>query len=263
MARYCPLFSGSSGNCTYIGTSQGGVLIDAGVSAKRIETALKERDIDPTSIRAVFVTHEHSDHIAGLRVLLKRYHYPVYTAAGTREKLMEEGVLTANDTADALDAGLHTIADMEVRAFHTSHDAAESMGYCIHTPDDRWIGVATDMGTVTPEVRQALQGCDLVHIESNHVIGMLENSPYPYPLKRRILSDKGHLSNDACAAELMALAGQGTARFTLAHLSRENNTPALAYTTARAVLADGGLREGNDYLLQVARPDGTNEMVVF
>lgn len=263
MARYCPLFSGSSGNCTYIGTAAGGLLVDAGVSAKRIETALREREIDPASIRGVLITHEHTDHIAGLRVLLKRYHYPVYTAAGTREKLMADGVLAETDTADALDAGLHTIADMEVRAFHTSHDAAESMGYCIHTPDDRWVAVATDMGTVTAEVRQAITGCDLVHIESNHVVQMLENGPYPYPLKRRILSERGHLSNDACAQELVSLAGQGTTRFTLAHLSKENNSPDLAYMTAHAALSRGGLREGVDYLLRVARPQGDNEMVVF
>lgn len=263
MARYCSLFSGSSGNCTYIGTSSGGLLVDAGVSAKRIETALREREIDPASIRGILITHEHTDHIAGLRVLVKRYHYPVYTAHGTRESLLAAGVLTRADAGDALSAGLHTVADMEVRAFHTSHDAAESMGYCVHTPDDRWVAVATDMGVVTPEVRQAITGCDLVHIESNHVVQMLENGPYPYRIKRRILSERGHLSNDACADELLSLAERGTTRFTLAHLSRDNNSPDLAAMTARAALSGGGLREGVDYLLRVARPQGDDEMVVF
>lgn len=263
MARYCPLFSGSSGNCTYIGTASGGVLVDAGVSAKRIETALRERDIDPVSIRAVLVTHEHHDHVAGLRVLLKRYHYPVYTSQGTCDRLLADGILNERDTVGVLEPGKSVAADMEVRAFHTSHDCAESMGFCIHTPDDRRVAVATDMGVMTDEVREAIRGCDLLHIESNHVVQMLENGPYPYPLKRRILSDRGHLSNDACAAELLSFARQGTARFVLAHLSKENNTPDLAYLTARTALCEGGLREGSDFLLHVAKPQGNSDMVVF
>lgn len=263
MARYCPLFSGSSGNCTYIGTAQGGVLVDAGVSAKRIESALREREIDPASVRAVLVTHEHRDHVAGLRVLLKRFHYPVYASKGTWQSLLEDGILGESDLGAMLEPGECEIADMQVRAFHTSHDCAESMGFCIHTPDDRHIAVATDMGVMTSEVRDALSGCDLIHIESNHVVQMLECGPYPYPLKRRILSEKGHLSNEACAQELQGFARQGTARFVLAHLSRENNTPELAYLTAQTALRSEGLREGTDFLLQVASPQGSSEMVVF
>ena len=263
MARYCPLFSGSSGNCTYIGAASGGVLVDAGVSAKRIETALRERDIDPSSIRAVLVTHEHRDHVAGLRVLLKRYHYPVYASQGTCDRLMDEGHLGAQDIICMLQTGENLVADMQVRAFHTSHDCAESMGFCIHTPDDRRVAVATDMGVMTDEVRNAIQGSDLIHIESNHVVQMLENGPYPYPLKRRILSERGHLSNESCAAELPRFAQQGTARFVLAHLSRENNTPELAYLTAQTALCGSGLREGTDFLLHVATPGGDSDMVVF
>lgn len=264
MARYCPLFSGSSGNCTYIGTaSGGGVLIDAGVSAKRIENALREREIDPASIRAVLVTHEHRDHVAGLRVLLKHYHYPVYASRGTWDSLLADGILTEKDLGGVMEPGDNTVADMKVTAFHISHDCAEGMGFCLHTPDDRCIAVATDMGEMTSEVRDAVEGCDLLHIESNHMVRMLENGPYPYPLKRRILSAKGHLSNEDCAAELPGLARQGTARFFLAHLSRENNTPDLAYMTARAALCESGLQEGQDFLLQVTRPDGGCRMVVF
>ena len=263
MARYCPLFSGSSGNCTYSGTASGGLLVDAGVSAKRIETALREREIEPDRIQAVLVTHEHSDHIAGLRVLLRRYHWPVITSFGTYDALLQNGTLTEQDTVTAVPPGTITVADMEVRAFHTPHDAAESMGFCVHTPDDRRVAIATDMGVMTDEVREAVRGCDLLHIESNHVVQMLENGPYPYPLKRRILSDRGHLSNDACAGELLSFAEQGTARFVLAHLSRENNTPELAYVTANAALCGGGLRENADFRLTVASPRDDNEMVVF
>lgn len=263
MARYCPLFSGSSGNCTYVGTANGGVLVDAGVSAKRIETALREREIDPASVRAVLVTHEHRDHVAGLRVLLKRFHYPVYASRGTWQSLLEDGILGEGDLGAMLEPGECEIADMRVKAFHTSHDCAESMGFCFQTPDDRRIAVATDMGMMTEEVREALTGCDLIHLESNHVVRMLECGPYPYPLKRRILSEKGHLSNEDCAQELQGFARKGTSRFVLAHLSRENNTPELAYLTARTALCGDGLREGTDFLLKVASPQGGCEMVVF
>ena len=142
MARYCPLFSGSSGNCTYIASSEGGVLVDAGVSARRIETALRDRFIDPCFIRAIFVTHEHSDHVSGLRVLLKKYHYTVYASAGTLCALVESGVLGEQDRYEvADDRGVET-AGMLVRPFRTSHDSRESMGYRVHMPDQRTIAVA-------------------------------------------------------------------------------------------------------------------------
>lgn len=263
MARYCPLFSGSSGNCTYVGTASGGVLVDVGVSARRIETALRQREMDPASIRAIFITHEHSDHIAGLRVLVKRYGIPVYASRGTREYLIAHGDLAPDAAGAALEPGVLALDDMEVTAFHTPHDAAESMGFCFALADDRRVAVATDMGRMTDEVRQAIAGCDLVHIESNHEIPLLENGPYPYFLKQRILSDRGHLSNGACAGELPGLARQGTTRFVLAHLSRENNMPDLAYRAADAALTGAGLRRGSDFLLRVAQPEWEGETVIF
>ena len=177
MARYCPLFSGSSGNCCYIGSAAGGVLVDAGVSARRIETALREREIDPGSIRAICVTHEHSDHVAGLRVLTRRYGMPVFASRGTLEELLHAGILGERDAFAVIDEEGIEVADMEITAFPTPHDSAESLGFRIHTADDRRIAVATDMGYMTPVVRKALRGCDLVHIESNHDIRMLENGP--------------------------------------------------------------------------------------
>ena len=210
MARYCPLFSGSSGNCCYIGSAAGGVLVDAGVSARRIETALREREIDPGSIRAICVTHEHSDHVAGLRVLTRRYGMPVFASRGTLEELLHAGILGERDAFAVIDEEGIEVADMEITAFPTPHDSAESLGFRIHTADDRRIAVATDMGYMTPVVRKALLGCDLVHIESNHDIRMLENGPYPYFLKKRILAKTGHLSNEACAAELPQFAQEGT-----------------------------------------------------
>ena len=262
MARYCPLFSGSSGNCTYIGTAEGGILVDAGVSAKRIETALRERDIEPHSIEAVFVTHEHIDHISGLRLLTKRYGWRVYASCGTLEAIADTRPLEPQTVCEVIGETGVCAAGMEIQPFATSHDSRESLGFRITLPDGRRVAVATDTGVMTDTVRAALSGCDLVHIESNHDVRMLENGPYPYYLKRRILADTGHLSNDACAAELTALAQNGTTRFVLAHLSRENNLPEIAYMTAQAALCGAGMQENVDFLLQVA-PRGAEAPVTL
>ncbi len=262
MARFCPLFSGSSGNCSYIGSAAGGILVDAGVSARRIENALKDRAIDPASIRAVLVTHEHSDHVAGLRVLVNRYKWPVYASAGTLEGL-EEAAILPERVGRVIDSAGIEVAGMQVQAFSTPHDSRDSLGFRITTADDRRIAVATDMGILWDTVRQALAGCDLIQIESNHDVRMLENGRYPYFLKTRILADTGHLSNEACAAELPAWVRQGTTRFFLAHLSQENNMPELAYVTAQAALQEAGMQEGRDYLLQVAERCCSRPVTVF
>ena len=258
----CSIASGSSGNCTYIGTAEGGILVDAGVSAKRIETALRERDIEPHSIEAVFVTHEHIDHISGLRLLTKRYGWRVYASCGTLEAIADTRPLEPQTVCEVIGETGVCAAGMEIQPFATSHDSRESLGFRITLPGGRRVAVATDTGVMTDTVRAALSGCDLVHIESNHDVRMLENGPYPYYLKRRILADTGHLSNDACAAELTALAQNGTTRFVLAHLSRENNLPEIAYMTAQAALCGAGMQENIDFLLQVA-PRGAEAPVTL
>ena len=265
MARYCPLFSGSKGNCTYIGNSDAGILIDAGVSAKRIEAACAERGIDLSRITAVFVTHEHSDHISGLRVLAKRYGMRVYGTIGTLAALEDGGHLDARIACREISPDGDGIAEggCLVTAFPTPHDSRQSCGYVIHTADDQRVAIATDIGHMTDTVRRAITGAELVQIESNHDVTMLQTGPYPYSLKQRILSPAGHLANTSCAAELYALAQNGTARFVLAHLSEQNNSPSLAYQTARNALASRGLLEGVDYLLRVASPCDQNGIIRF
>lgn len=261
MARFCSLFSSSSGNCTYIGSADGGILIDAGVSAKQIGLKLDCIGVDPFSIGAIFVTHEHSDHIKGLRVFASKYNIPVYASAGTIGELERLGVVNGRFQLNPIEDIIFT-AGMKTERFRTSHDVAESCGYIITTSDDRKIAVATDTGIVTDEMRNALAGSDLVLLESNHDIGMLRNGEYPYLLKRRILSDRGHLSNIACSEFAVELVKSGTTRLVLGHLSRENNIPELAFQTSKSALDCAGAVEYRDYLLQVAGSD-KSEMVVL
>ena len=155
------------------------------------------------------------------------------------------------------------LAGMMVRSFRTPHDSRESTGYRVSTGDGRTLAVATDMGHMTEEVRTALWGCDLVMIESNHDIRMLENGPYPYVLKRRILASTGHLSNDACSLELPELIRRGATRLFLAHLSKDNNSPELAYLTAQSALTEAGMREDMDFVLRVAPRTDLEPVRVF
>lgn len=262
MMRYCSLFSGSGGNATYIGTSNTGILVDAGVSAKRIETALKQRDVDPRTIRAVFVTHEHTDHVAGLRVLCKRYGWPVIASNGTLSALVDGDKIDCNHRLYCMSDGQSvSIGDVQIAAFKTSHDCRESFGYRVTDERGKSIAVATDTGCVTSTIRDALCGADLVHIESNHDITMLRNGPYPLPLKQRIEGERGHLSNEACARLMPLLIDSGTTRFTLAHLSEENNLPRLARQTSVDALSGAGATEGDDYLLDVATPIGERPLI--
>jgi len=250
MFKFCPLFSSSSGNCVYIGGAEGGVLVDAGISAKRTELALWEIGVDPKSIRAVFVTHEHSDHVCGLRVFAKRHKLPVYATAGTIAAL-EENAADSYECFEVHRNGTEA-AGFLFEAFPTSHDTQDSCGYRITLPDGSGAAIATDLGIVTPEVFAALSGCELVMLESNHDVEMLRSGPYPYWVKKRILSDRGHLSNEACARAAAQLIQSGVTRLILGHLSKENNYPALAYEHTGAALSAIGARAGRDYTLEIA-----------
>ena len=263
MARFCPLFSSSSGNCTYIGGASGGVLIDVGVSAKRTAEALRSIGVELDSIGAVFVTHEHGDHVKGLRVFAGSHGIDVYTSQGTFDALETMSILTGKYSAKVIPKNGVEACDMFVSAFPTSHDSRESVGYVVTMPDGRRIAVATDTGIVTDDAVQALLGCDLVMLESNHDVRMLQNGPYPYHTKRRVLSSVGHLSNDACAITATTLLQNGTTRFVLGHLSRQNNIPQLAYQTTYAAFCETGAQEKTDYILTVAGSVDTPQVTVF
>jgi hypothetical protein len=176
----------------------------------------------------------------------------VYTSNGTMQALEEKGILTNKYAASVIPRTGVEACGMLIRPFSTSHDSKESVGYLVKTPDGRSIAIATDTGFVTEDTMQALLGCDMVMLESNHDVAMLEAGPYPYFLKRRVLSGKGHLSNDTCADTAQTLLSNGTTRFVLGHLSKQNNFPKLAYQTTHAVFSQAGAQEGVDYMLSVA-----------
>ena len=264
MLRYCSLFSGSSGNSTYIGTAAGGLLIDAGVSAKRITTALEQRNIDPATIKAVLLTHEHSDHVAGLRVLCKKYGWPVVASEGTLEALAEQDKINAEQRLFMLPRDTRLdIAGMQITPFETPHDSRECYGYRIDTEDGRSLAMTTDLGYMPQSVMDAIAGCQLLHIESNHDPEMLRNGPYPYWLIQRIRGEGGHLSNQDCAAVLPQLLKAGATRIVLAHLSEHNNTPNLALECAVNALKGTGATSGRDYLLSAAKSVGDGDVIYF
>lgn len=250
MARLCPLFSGSKGNSYYIGSKSAGILIDAGRSAKQLVNMLIACEIGLEAVQAIFITHEHTDHVSALRVFLKRHRVPVFASRGTIREI--SGTLE-DATLYEMERDVQ-IADMTINAFHTSHDCAEGLGYTVRTADHRKFTLATDLGFVSEEVEESLLGSDFVVLESNHDVDMLRYGPYPYMLKKRILSDRGHLSNDACAALLPKLAKNGTTRFLLAHLSQDNNTRAAALEASLQTLVSGGFIHGEDFIVDAAKP---------
>lgn len=262
MAKICPICSGSSGNCTYIDTSVGGILVDAGLSFKALNDSLCHIGVGFENIHAVAVTHTHSDHIKGLSTLLKKTGLPVIASAATLQNLTETNCIPEGTKLLVADSGELALGDIAINFFKTSHDAEGAGGYTVTLPDGRRCAVCTDLGVVTDEVKASLLGCEAVLIESNHDVEMLKRGPYPAHLKLRILSESGHLSNNACAAFLPELLKSGTTRFVLGHLSQHNNMPALALSASRSTLADVGAQEGSDYILNIAKPK-LSEVTVF
>ena len=262
MARFSSLSSSSSGNCAYVGSAEGGILIDAGVSAKQISMKLDCIGVNPVDIGAIFVTHEHSDHVRGLRVFASKFNIPVYATQGTVRALEASCIANGSFEIRSIAPEGVEINGNFIKPFRTSHDSVESCGYLISTSDERKIAFATDTGIITDETRAAVKGCDLILAESNHDIGMLRNGNYPYMLKRRILSEKGHLSNIDCSNFVAELVQTGTTRIVLGHLSKENNIPELAFQTTKSALDCIGAVQFKDYILKVAGSDNIETVVL-
>lgn len=232
--------SGSGGNCMLLSERDTHILIDAGISMRRLQQSLRDWDLEIDDIGGVLITHEHSDHVSGLKMLLKYYDLPLYaphTVAARLCGMLPDAEESMHIIRPGEDFRLGTVT---VRAFHTPHDTDESVGYRVEGRGS--FALATDMGHVTEEVLDGLLGADAVLIESNHDPDMLINGPYPVQLKRRILSDHGHLSNPDCAALAVHLAQSGTRTVILGHLSRENNRPELALRETERALDGLGVR---------------------
>ena len=251
MLELCTLASGSSGNSLLVTDGRTHVLVDAGISCRRICTGLKELGVEPTELAGVLITHEHSDHISGLTTLTKQLRLPVYASPGTGRQLCYRIAFLEELLRPVAPGEGFSIGGLAIESFPTSHDAAESVGYAL-SAGGRKAAVGTDLGYGTGAVLRGIRGADLLVAEANHDVEWVQSGPYPYHLKARILGDRGHLSNEA-GAELAWTAVEGGARtVVLAHLSHENNTPARAHEVVRGVLERRGAAVGRDVALEVA-----------
>lgn len=230
--------SGSGGNCLLVSDKGTNILIDAGISMRRIESCLSQSEISMNDITGVLITHEHSDHIMALKTMVKKVGVCIYAPHTVAARII--GMLPeTEERMKIIPVGEgFEIGALSVRAFHTSHDTDESVGYRIE--GSACFAIATDTGCLTGEIEEGLTGADAVLIESNHDEQMLRYGPYPTYLKRRILSDHGHLSNEDCAQEARKLAQSGTGTIVLGHLSKTNNTPEKALEAAGKMLCDTG-----------------------
>lgn len=241
MLKVATLASGSSGNCAVVSDGRVHILIDAGISAKRICCGLRELGIEPKELAAVLITHEHSDHISGLPVLCKQLNVELYATEPTARHICYR-TAGLEERFRVFDPGdRFMLADLTVGSFATSHDCACPVGYDV-TDGERKFTLCTDTGIVTRQVLEGVRGAHLLIGEFNYDVDMLRAGPYPAHLKERILSDRGHLSNDTGAKLAAWAAGQGTEKIVLAHLSKENNLPAVALAAARRELDAAGVR---------------------
>lgn len=236
--RVCSIASGSSGNCIYIGDKGTNILIDAGISRKRIAEGLLKIGIRPEELDGIFITHEHTDHIQGINMMVKMFDIPVYATGPTLDFIRskdKQGVISMNHLYEVHPDKRIKFKNMEITPFSVSHDAACPVCYTINTNGHK-AGVATDLGIYNDYTESHLAGSDILLLEANHDISMLEAGKYPYSLKCRILGSKGHLSNEDSGRLLCRILGKKLKYVFLAHLSKENNYPALAYQAVKCQL---------------------------
>lgn len=230
--QYISFSSGSSGNCALVRTGSAALLVDAGLSMRRTKAYLAALGLSLGDLSGILITHEHSDHVGGLQMLTKYYRLLVYASGGTARALLRSG-RCPEDCLHPLAAGeALALGGLRVLGFDTPHDAAEPFGYRLEDGGGA-LAVLTDLGCLTRQVLMGAAGCRAAVVEANHDEAMLRCGPYPYSLKQRILGNRGHLSNETGAELAYRLAEAGAGEIILAHLSRENNTPALALAAAR------------------------------
>ena len=259
--RIVSLYSGSGGNSTFIRVGDDAILIDAGKSARALCRALTDIGEDIDNINAVFITHEHTDHISALEVTLKKHPMPIHMTEVSAARFDSTSTPCCFSCIVTHPVEFcEQVGQMKISSFRTPHDSRMSVGYKIEFFDgekDRSIGFATDIGYVSDEIRENLLGCDAVVLESNHDVEMLMTGPYPRELKMRVASKRGHLSNCECAEFAVELAESGTRSILLAHLSKENNEPCLALDEIERAVSGFGVE------VAVAHPDEPREIELF
>lgn len=253
--RFCPISSGSSGNSLYIGAGESHILIDAGLSGIRIQERLKALSVDTQKICAIFISHEHSDHIQGVGVLSRRFDIPIYASLKTWHTLdrynMIGKIAPHNKKTFSHGESVSINGDLFLKPFQTSHDASDPSGFNIFAGDYK-MSVSTDLGTVTDSVKENIYDSDILLIESNHDLDMLKNGSYPWMLKKRILGDFGHLSNVTCGTLLADIYSPRIKHVYLGHLSEENNLPLLALDTVKSILFANKIDPDKDFSLHLA-----------
>lgn len=262
--RLCSIASGSSGNCIYVGSENAHVLVDAGISGKRIEQGLNSLELTGRDIDGILVTHEHSDHIKGLGVLARKYEIPIYTTGGTVDAMVRTGGLGKLPEGifhEIREDEAFSIKDLSISPFTIPHDAAQPVGYRLKCGGQS-VGIATDLGKYNDYIVENLQNLDALLLEANHDIRMLQVGKYPYYLKQRIMGDRGHLSNENAGRLLCRILHDNMKAVFLGHLSKENNYEELAYETvcSEVTLGDNPYRSG-DFKIQVAKRDCTSEVI--
>lgn len=264
--RMMSIASGSSGNCTFVEQNDTVILVDAGISLKRIEEGLNAAERTGRDISGILITHEHNDHIKGLGVLLRKYDIPVYTTEGTIKGIAACRNMGKYDGSLFREVGKNdiiSIGDIEVRFHPISHDAREPVCFSFHAGSSKAV-VATDIGCYDDNLSQFLMNSDCMLIEANHDVHMLEVGPYPYELKRRILGEFGHLSNDSSGKLIKSLLNDHIRGLMLGHLSKENNFEELAYETVKQEIYDNPFTDDvRDFGLTVAKRDTYGDIFEF
>lgn len=251
--KFCSLFSGSSGNSIFVASKEARILIDAGLPGKKIDEALRSIDEDPNNIDGIFITHEHSDHIKGVGVISRKYNIPIYANANTWGEIEDKVGKIKEHNIKIMDRRSNvSIKDLDIQSFNIPHDAIAPVGYTMHSKGKK-ASVITDFGIYTQEIRDNIKESEVILLESNHDVNMLKFGPYPYNLKRRILSELGHLSNEDCGKAIVDILKYGLEKkIVLGHLSGTNNHPDLAFETVLCVLKENNIIQDKDIYLSMA-----------
>lgn len=264
--RFCSIASGSSGNCIYVGSETTHLLIDAGISTRKIEEGLNRLELSGRDIDGILITHEHSDHVAGLGVFCKKYHVPLYATKGTVQAVLGGRGKNIPDASlfQEIEPDSHfMIKDLRVSPMRVSHDAAEPVAYRVGYQDKK-VAVCTDLGIFNDYTAECLQGLNAILLEANHDVNMLQVGSYPYYLKQRILGNRGHLSNENAGRLLDRILNDNMHAVLLGHLSKENNMPELAHEAVRMEITMGKSRyKADDFPIYVAERDALSPVITL